>query len=472
MTGSDDSAEALTELHASLDRRPRPESVVELILRADPAPGGRPLSPDERDLLERAAGRSNPWRVHTTSMSEDFARPVGGARQLAATARLFGAPDGPGAAVRPDRPGDLEAFAAEVGRRIGWEPGGTDFLDDRLDRHERRAAGIELSKRQYNRRFRALRRLAAKADVLRSEQDKRRLLLCGRSGFASEIPRERFLADPDAAYFVAYYAARRKTRREFSLEGRHNPFDEVAAALLARCGDDADWWMVSRVHTAPEVMARLTDAERGELLGRWSAVMRECAQWLGELWRDGDVDREEMVVHRGDDSSTWNTLAQAYNTARSSWLSCLASMGALELLDVACPGKVMRLMAYDLVRWHRSVGGGVDPDTLVWARLPLPWDVLDGRVRCTRQTVEMTCLRAGVNAGQRGWTAPRPRGRVAEFRPTPELVHGVAVADPAWASLLRRAGAFSGKRVRPGYEGVTVRAFAAGAVTGDLPDAR
>jgi hypothetical protein len=34
---------------------------------------------------------------------------------------------------------------------------------------------------------------------------------------------------------------------------------------------------------------------------------------------------------------------------------------------------------------------------------------------------------------------------VQTFRPTPELVHGVTVGHPALASVLRKAGAFSGQ---------------------------
>jgi hypothetical protein len=47
----------------------------------------------------------------------------------------------------------------------------------------------------------------------------------------------------------------------------------------------------------------------------------------------------------------------------------------------------MMLIAADLAAWHRSTGGGLHPDVGVWARLPLPWDVLAGRERCTRNDV-------------------------------------------------------------------------------------
>jgi hypothetical protein len=45
-----------------------------------------------------------------------------------------------------------------------------------------------------------------------------------------------------------------------------------------------------------------------------------------------------------------------------------------------------------------------------------------------------------------GWTALPPERKVAAFRPTPELVHGVTVSNPQLAAALRKAGWFSGKR--------------------------
>ncbi|WP_067173139.1 hypothetical protein [Microtetraspora niveoalba] len=452
--------EILAELHGSLDRRYRPEDVADLVLGAL---GGR-LSRRERVVLERAAKHSSRREGWFSSMSADYRRPVGGARQVAAAGRMFGRR----VEVDPDDPESLLEFAATMGHEIRWTPDRTDFLADRLNRDAREAAGMDLSKRQYNRRFRMLRRIAAKAETLGTEQDKRRLLMVGVTGFGADIPPERFAADADAACFVAYYTARRKTRREFSLSGRDNPFDEIAQVLLDRCADGTDWWMIAQVRATPDVLERLTDEERGRLLGQWSAVMRHSADLLRTRWNPG-TDRATMIVRRGDDSTTWNNLAVAYNTARSGWLACLASLDALRLLDAACPGKAMRLMAADLAAWHRASGGGVDPGTAVWAALPLPWEVLDGTAACTRADVEAACRTAGLDPRESGWTAPAPRRGVAVFRPTPELVHGVSVADPVWAALLRRAGVFSGKGVKPELAADARHGLAAGVVVGDLP---
>ena len=69
------------------------------------------------------------------------------------------------------------------------------------------------------------------------------------------------------------------------------------------------------------------------------------------------------------------------------------SMGMEVELDALCFGKVLRLMAADVARWHQLSGGGLDPNTFVWSELPLPWEVLSGDATCTRQQVEEVCRR-------------------------------------------------------------------------------
>src|SRR5262245_45668239 len=174
-------SDALVELHATLDARARPEEVADLILAAI----GDRLAAWQRATLERAASRS--WRRGSwySSMSADFARPVGAGRQIATLARLFEGEPGSLAGAAAD-PAELRLVAAGAGRAIGWSPAQVDFRSDRLSRDERAAAGVELPKRQYNRRWRFLVRLAAKIDRYDTELRKRQLLLVGRSGLAAD----------------------------------------------------------------------------------------------------------------------------------------------------------------------------------------------------------------------------------------------------------------------------------------------
>ena len=441
----------------------RPEDVAQLILAGFDDELRRNEERLLADTVQAAQGRY--WR---SLMSQDFARPVPAHRQVEVLKRLV-EPQLSAVAVDPSDPRAVRMLIERAADPIDWQPG--DQFKHRMTRAELKNAGAGLSKRQYNRLLRHLARTHDKAGRLDRQARERELLIVGRNGLVADIGFEEFSGDPAAACFVAYYTARRNLRREFTLASRTNPFDEVAQMLLRRCvrnGDETNWWMISRVHSKPEIIKRLSPEEKGRLMGRWSTLMRSAACILREVW-DDQVDRRTMVVRRGVDSSTWNTIAQAYNTARDGWMNTVYACSAEELLDVLCPGKVMRMMAADLVYWHTSSGSQIDPNTEVWATLPLPWEIIAGKATCTRETVALACQAAGMDPELSGWTAPRARGEVAKFEPTPELVHGVTVADPVWGELLRRAGAFSGKKIKAGYAGDVAHGLAAGVVVSDLP---
>jgi len=327
-------------------------------------------------------------------------------------------------------------FAAFAGAEIGWDPARTDFRTDRHNREARAAAGIELSKRQYNRRFRVLRRLSAKAARLEHLRRTRPMSLLASVATVGGIDRDRFRADVDAACFAAYSAARRRLRREITPAGRENPFDQASDVLLARCTAraDTDWELIALVCPTRDVLRRLRPDQLGELLGRWSAATRSVAAELASRWRSSEIDKATMVVRRGVDSSSWNTLADTYNAARAGWIACLHAAGLTSLAENSWPGKATRVVAAGLARWHQEPGGGLHPDISVWSLLPLPWEVLDGTVPCSRADVEAACRAHRVDPERSGWTTPRSPGGTVQ--PTPEIVHGVAVHDPLWATTL------------------------------------
>lgn len=180
------------------------------------------------------------------------------------------------------------------------------------------------------------------------------------------------------------------------------------------------------------------------LLGRWTTLLLDLASYLQKIWSANTFRRDTMIVKQGDDSSTWNIAAGAWNKARDNWINLLYALGMEEVLNNKCPGKVLRLMAADVVHWHQQVGGMLDPNTLVWSALPLPWEVLQGTATCTLMTVKDACRRARLDPAKSGWLAPRVHG-VVPFRPTPELVHGVSISSPYLAQLLRQHKIFSGK---------------------------
>ncbi|MCA9608422.1 MAG: hypothetical protein KC619_22600 [Myxococcales bacterium] len=443
----------LHDLYDSLQRRQRPEDVAEKILGLL---DGSLLSRD-REVLERAARGSLARMVFGySSMLQDFARPIGMKVQVDKARILFASAYELTLEEASD-PSRVEAFLRHVSPEIRKAFGASDFKADRLNRAARRAEGLsKVSRRRYNRMFRHLARMERKLEKLIRELRKYEHLRVGKSGLATRLSWEDFSASPNSAAFVAYYAARASRRSVFTVAGQDRPFDEIAEMLLDRCfaDDHASFFAIAHVLPRRDVLERLDDAQKLRLMRAWSGLLHEIAESLRLVWERSDIARDTMIVRRGNDSSTWNSTASAWNQARQHWFALLYDLGLEHVLETTCPGKVLRLMAADVAAWHRAVGGSVDPDTLVWAELPLPWQVLSGEVACGRADVDRACRRHGVDPYRKGWIAPRPPGRAVEFHPTPELVHGVAVSDPALATALRKKGFFSGKKARgPTHEG-------------------
>lgn len=426
----------IAELHAGLDRRPRPEEVAAVVARVL---DGR-LSPTESGVLAHATAHADrPWWF--TMMSQDWERPVDATATLAYVGHAFGEFAVLAAGVDPADPDAVAAECERLGRLLRWSPGG-----QRLNRDELRAAGIELSARRYRRACHALDVLWEKVSAMRRMALRRRCAQSARVGLATSITIEEMAADVDAACFVAYFVARRNVRRGFSLDGKDNPFDEVAEMLFRRLGDDSDWWQVARANPRPEILARLSPERQGEMVGSWWATMRTAAALCGLIHESSPVDRSTMIVRRGQDSDTWNLAAGAYNTARAAWVAALTATKSLDLLNAVCPPKLPRLMAGDLTYWLVSTGSQpTHPDVRVAARLAPAWEVVEGDARCLAADVRAACEAEAIDAEKTGWLAPLAPGRVARFEPTPELVHGIAVGDPLLAAVLRRAGWWSGK---------------------------
>jgi hypothetical protein len=477
-------------LYPTLTHRVMPERVAAIILD-DPGAYGY-FSQAEVRALAGPAEYGNRY----TSMSEDFERPPDCTVQADSACRMFGVPVPAGF-----DPGSLASVAQlidELGGPLGWRHG-MDWKTDRLPRARRGPGTVPLAligHRAYNRHVRTLRHLWDKAVRMQAALDFRRLVLIGRSGFAVDLPEDRFLADPGAAAFTAYWTARKNTRRQFSLTGRDNPFDDTCAALLGRCkrNPGTDWAMIAEVYPKPDVLARIGDEPLGNLTARWWRTMADCAAILGGIWaeletaqrtwaarkhvrdayRPRDIDRTRMVVHAGMDSSSWNVTVQAYNAARAGWLGCVSAGGFGRLAVPCLPPKAMRLMAADLAYWHEtSTGSAAHPDALVAADLPQPWEVVTGTAVCTAGATERACRAHGLDPLATGWTAPLPNRGRGTFRLTPDLVHGVTIGDPVWAGLLRKAGVFSGKALSGdrAADAMMLRAQAqrAGMIESDLP---
>jgi hypothetical protein len=431
---------SLVALHAGLAGRPWPEAVagaIRSLLAED-------LSKKELRLLDRAAqaGFGYSYLANTFDPVVPIARPAQVLAELiGAPAPVHGA-SSDGAAI----PALLESARAY----LGMTEGRTSFKHDRANRADRGARGLDISRRRYDKLFRLVARL--EADLLAGEEQAVlfRLNRFAKTAFAADLPYESFAASTASAAFVAWYAANLGRRSLFIAGPQARAFDEVAAMLFARCerAADTDWLAIAHVFPRADVLARLTLDERVELLGRVLAVLEETAARLEVIAVRDHLDLERMIVRKGNDSSTWNGLAGAWNRARDSWIALIYALDHEVFFDAFLPGKVLRLMAADVAAWHRLTGKTVHDDTSVWAALPKPWDVVAGRTSCGRADVEGACRRFGIDPEKTGWTAPRPRTAVDVWRATPETVHGVVVNHPELALFLRKVGVFSGKSLR------------------------
>lgn len=441
-------AASLDDLYASLQLRLRPEDVAELILPVL----GDSLSAEESAALDAVTHHSLKRGLHQlTSMAQTFHEAVPPVRQVRKAEELFLSAYSlsPLECTDADK---LRLLISHLGEEIRKSAGASNFLQDRLNRKERAGRGLDFSRRRYNKLFRFLARLENKVARYQLEQRKCQAMRIAKSSLASHICAEDFRASAEAACFIAYYTARANRRSAFTNQGQDRPFDRLCHLLLERYKRNPHprgWRAIAHVYTDRTTLAELDQDSQTGLLCTWLEVLAELADLLEQTWQRSHFDRARMVVARGDDSSTWNALAGAWNAARQGWLGMLHALGAEESLEQLCLGKVMRLMAGDVVAWHFATGGQTDPDTQVWAELPAPWDVLAGRATCSRQDVIQACARHGIDAKHKGWISPPGPRRPVPFRPTPELVHGVAVSSPKLAIILRQAGWFSAKASAP-----------------------
>lgn len=450
--------EKLKDLYKSLSLRKRPEDVAEMVF----AVLQDELTPAEKKILQKAAKGSlkNKWLGYT-SMLEDFGEVIGAQKQIKKAIELFELSNM--SKINGSFAPDIEAFIDEVSPIIGKSKGKNNFLSDRMNKIERKSNGFDISKRQYNKKWRLLNRLEKKLLRFQRETRKKEFQKIAKHGIVHRLDFELFSKDVNTACFIAYYNARCNKRSVFTNKSQERAFDEICEMLFRRCkgfavarngifgkrltplNGETNWLAISYIYTSQEVLKNLTEKEKGKLLGRWTTILQDIAQLLGEIWGESSFNRKSMIVRKGNDSTSWNNTAGAWNKARDNWINLIFALGMEEILDEFCFGKVMRLMAADVAFWHRATGGDIDPNTKVWNDLPLPWKVLNGEETCNRAMVVSSCKSAGIDVAKSGWIAPRKHG-VVKFKPTPELVHGVEVFNPFFAKILKQNKVFSGKK--------------------------
>lgn len=453
----------IEQLYQTVKERRRPEDVAEMIIELTKDS----LTTKERLLLEKAAKGSLARNIFGyTSMLQEFVEAKGAGKQITKAIEIFKLNNQNKSDYNNQK--DIEDFINFVSPIIHKTAGKNDFKVDRLNKSQRKESGLDLSKRNYNKKWRLLTRIENKLLKFIRENKKIEFQKIAKHGLAHSLDFSNFSSDINTACFIAYYNSRCNLRSVFTNQSQDRPFDEISEMLLNRCkGEEAkffsffrkaktetetpnntNWWAISHIYTSQEVLLNLTDEQKGILLGKWTTILQNIAELLDEVWSVSNINRETMVVKRGNDSTTWNNTAGAWNKARDNWMNLIYSLGLEYILEEICFGKVLRLMAADVVAWHYSTGGKLDPNTDVWNKIPLPWEVFQNKTECNKELVIKYCKQAGLDPEKSGWIAPRIHG-VAEFKPTPELVHGVTISNPFLATVLKRHRYFSGKNAKP-----------------------
>lgn len=451
----------IEQLYQTLNERRRPEDVAEMIIELTKDS----LTTKERLLLEKAAKGSLVRNVFGyTSMLQTFAEAKGAGKQIVKAIEIFKLNYNNKSDYNNQK--DIEEFISFVSPIIHRTAGKNDFKVDRLNKSQRKESGIDISKRNYNKKWRLLTRIENKLLKFIRESKKIEFQKIAKHGLVHSLELSNFSSDTNTACFIAYYNARCNLRSIFTNQSQERPFDEISHMLLLRCkGEETkfwdffrkpkivvpkntNWWAISHIYTSQEVLLNLTDKQKGTILGKWTTILQDIAELLDQVWSVNNINRETMVVKKGNDSTTWNNTAGAWNKARDNWMNIIYSLGLDYILKEICFGKVLRLMAADVVAWHFSTGGNLDANTKVWNKIPLPWEVFQNKAKCNKKLVIKYCREAGLDPVKSGWIAPRIHG-VAKFKPTPELVHGVAVSNPYLATVLKRHRYFSGKYAKP-----------------------
>ena len=451
----------IERLYQTLNERIRPEDVAEMVIELTKDS----LTTTEMLLLEKAAKGSLARNVFGyTSMLQDFAEAKGAGKQITKAIEIFKLDNKNKSDYNNQK--DIEDFIHYASSIIHKTAGKNDFKVDRLNKSQRKENGLDLSKRNYNKKWRLLTRIEGKLLKFIRESKKTEFQKIAKHGLAHSLDFENFSSNMNTACFIAYYNSRCNLRNVFTNQSQDRPFDEISEMLLNRCRgeqtklfgfltkpktevlNNTNWWAISHIYTSQDVLSNLTDEQKGMLLGKWTTILQEIAELLDEIWTVNDINREIMVVKKGNDSTTWNNTGGAWNKARDNWMNLIYSLGLDYILEEVCFGKVLRLMAADVVAWHFSTGGKLEPNTEVWNKLPLPWEVFQNKADCNKELVIKYCNQAGLDPEKSGWIAPRVHG-VAEFKPTPELVHGVIVSNPFLATVLKRHRYFSGKNAKP-----------------------
>ena len=251
-----------------------------------------------------------------TSMGQSFFNPVGAQAQVDKAIEIFKLDEA--LEIDGNDHEAVEQFIKKVSLSIHKEFGENNFQWNRHNRISRKELGLDISKRRYNKLFRHLIRLEKKLDRFRASTQISEFQQIAKHGIVHRLTYEQFASSQWTAAFIAYYTSRCNLRSEFTIWGQQRPFDKICELLFHKAIESSDdnYMTIAYVYPAPRVLEHLNESQKGELLGIWTAVLGELAELLSKLWQENDINKKTMIVKKGNDSSSWNLAAGAWNKAR------------------------------------------------------------------------------------------------------------------------------------------------------------
>lgn len=313
--------------------------------------------------------------------------------------------------------------------------------------------GVGVSVAQFKKQLKFLTRLEGKVGTKQDVLNVRTAQLQSKSRFGYTIDATKL--DDVSLAFVAYLASRANRATKFILGEQSRAFDEASTLLEGLLPADANWGEIVKVKPTKTIFSKLSSVQLTEYIN----VAHKQLVWLsGELetlyaTNIPEQTHESMVVTRGVNSSKWNAYAGAYNTIRAGWVSAVHTAGLSKLFDEYLPGKMVRLMAADLIRWNSYFGRTVHEDTELFNALPKPWDVIKGDAVLTRQQILSVADKIGATSVvENGWVDSRTRRDDETPTVDPTLLHGIVVKNETIKSVLKKAGVFKGHATIPSHD--------------------
>lgn len=248
-------------LYKSLSQRKRPEDIAELVLSILE----NDLSRAEVKKLKKASKGSLKNKLFGyTSMLQEFAGVIGAEKQIKKACELFKYETVD--TLDYTNITDINHFIQVVSPCIHKSVGKNDFTADRLTKSQRKELDLDISKRQYNKRWRLLKRLEKKLLKIQRETKKVEFQKIAKHGIIHHLDLKTFKNDINSACFIAYFNARCNLRSVFTNQSQERAYDEISDMLFKRC--NTNWLAIAHIYSSKKVLSHLTDEQKSRIRSR------------------------------------------------------------------------------------------------------------------------------------------------------------------------------------------------------------